>query len=51
MLAYSHIILENLPHISIQDNVINTFPVAFLDEFYSTGNLPSINLANASSHF
>lgn len=28
------------------DNVINTFPVAFLDEFYSTGNLPSINLAN-----
>ncbi|KAG1724705.1 glycoside hydrolase family 18 protein [Suillus paluster] len=28
------------------DNVINTFPIAFLDEFYSTGNLPSINLAN-----
>ncbi|KAG2119375.1 glycoside hydrolase family 18 protein [Suillus clintonianus] len=33
-----------------QDNVINTFPVAFLDEFYSTGNLPSINLANARTN-
>ncbi|KAG1882532.1 glycoside hydrolase superfamily [Suillus subluteus] len=29
------------------DTVIDTFPVAFLDEFYSTGNLPSINLGNA----
>ncbi|KAG1837407.1 glycoside hydrolase family 18 protein [Suillus subalutaceus] len=28
------------------DTVIDTFPVAFLDEFYSTGNLPSINLGN-----
>ncbi|KAG2336552.1 glycoside hydrolase [Suillus weaverae] len=28
------------------DNVINTFPIAFLDQFYSTGNLPTINLAN-----
>ncbi|KAG1803997.1 glycoside hydrolase superfamily [Suillus subaureus] len=28
------------------DTVINTLPIAFLDEFYSTGNLPSINLAN-----
>ncbi|KAG2064391.1 glycoside hydrolase [Suillus decipiens] len=28
------------------DDVINTIPIAFLDEFYSTDNLPSINLAN-----
>ncbi|OAX37590.1 glycoside hydrolase family 18 protein [Rhizopogon vinicolor AM-OR11-026] len=28
------------------DAVIDTFPIAFLDEFYSTGNLPSIDLAN-----
>jgi chitinase len=28
------------------DDVIDTIPIAFLDEFYSTGNLPSINLAN-----
>ncbi|KAG1724706.1 glycoside hydrolase family 18 protein [Suillus paluster] len=28
------------------DNVINTLPIACLDEFYSIGNLPSINLAN-----
>ncbi|KAG0701832.1 glycoside hydrolase family 18 protein [Suillus ampliporus] len=32
------------------DNVINTFPIAFLDEFYSTGNLPSINLANTCNN-
>ncbi|OJA13755.1 hypothetical protein AZE42_01538 [Rhizopogon vesiculosus] len=32
------------------DDVINTFPIAFLDEFYSTGNLPSINLANARTN-
>ncbi|KAG1818141.1 glycoside hydrolase family 18 protein [Suillus subaureus] len=30
------------------DTVIDTFPVAFLDEFYSTGNLPSIDLGNAT---
>lgn len=28
------------------DDIINTIPIAFLDEFYSTDNLPSINLAN-----
>ncbi|KAF9233637.1 glycoside hydrolase family 18 protein [Melanogaster broomeanus] len=28
------------------DSTINTFPIAFLDVFYSTGGLPSINLAN-----
>ncbi|KAG1863174.1 glycoside hydrolase family 18 protein [Suillus subalutaceus] len=32
------------------DTVINTLPIAFLDEFYSTGNLPSINLANARTN-
>ncbi|KAG2055292.1 glycoside hydrolase family 18 protein [Suillus hirtellus] len=31
------------------DTIIDTFPIAFLDEFYSTDNLPSIDLANASS--
>ncbi|KAF8436485.1 glycoside hydrolase superfamily [Boletus edulis BED1] len=31
------------------DNTIDTIPVAFLNEFYSTGNLPSINLANTCS--
>ncbi|KAG1809505.1 glycoside hydrolase family 18 protein [Suillus variegatus] len=28
------------------DAIINTFSIAFLDEFYSTDNLPSIDLAN-----
>ncbi|KAG1851191.1 glycoside hydrolase [Suillus tomentosus] len=28
------------------DTIIDTFPIAFLDEFYSTDNLPSIDLAN-----
>ncbi|KAG2094010.1 glycoside hydrolase family 18 protein [Suillus discolor] len=28
------------------DAIIDTFPIAFLDEFYSTDNLPSIDLAN-----
>lgn len=28
------------------DNSIDTFPIAFLNEFYAAGNLPSINLAN-----
>lgn len=31
-----------------QDSTIDTFPVAFLTQFYSTGNLPTINLANVS---
>ncbi|EIN13628.1 glycoside hydrolase family 18 protein, partial [Punctularia strigosozonata HHB-11173 SS5] len=29
-----------------QDNSIDVFPIAFLTSFFSTGNLPSINLAN-----
>ncbi|KAH7929192.1 glycoside hydrolase [Leucogyrophana mollusca] len=28
------------------DDTIDTIPIAFLDEFYGTGNLPVINLAN-----
>ncbi|KAG1804333.1 glycoside hydrolase family 18 protein [Suillus variegatus] len=32
------------------DTIIDTFPIAFLDEFYSTDNLPSIDLANASDN-
>ncbi|KAH0828837.1 glycoside hydrolase family 18 protein [Lanmaoa asiatica] len=31
------------------DSTIDTFPVAFLTEFYSTGNLPTIDLANTCS--
>ncbi|KAN0082356.1 glycoside hydrolase [Tylopilus felleus] len=31
------------------DDTIDTLPVAFLTEFYSTGNLPTINLANTCS--
>ncbi|KAF8552320.1 glycoside hydrolase family 18 protein [Imleria badia] len=31
------------------DDTVDTFPVAFLTEFYSTGNLPTINLANTCS--
>ncbi|KAG6820775.1 hypothetical protein H0H93_012039 [Arthromyces matolae] len=29
-----------------QDNAVDTFPIAFLNVFFSTGGLPSINLAN-----
>lgn len=32
----------------VQDDTIDTLPVAFLSEFYSTGNLPTIDLANVS---
>lgn len=31
-----------------QDDTIDTLPVAFLTEFYSTGDLPTIDLANVS---
>ncbi|KAG9309716.1 glycoside hydrolase family 18 protein [Chiua virens] len=31
------------------DNTIDTLPIAFLTEFYSTGNLPTIDLANICS--
>lgn len=40
-----------LIHCNAQDNTVDTFPVAFLTEFYSTGNLPTINLANVSHCF
>lgn len=30
-----------------QDDTIDTFPIAFLDQFFATGGLPSINLANS----
>lgn len=33
---------------NVQDDTIDTLPVAFLTEFYSTGNLPTIDLANVS---
>lgn len=32
------------------DDTINTIPIAFLNVFYSTGGLPSINLANTCSN-
>ncbi|KAL4063885.1 carbohydrate-binding module family 5 protein [Scleroderma yunnanense] len=32
------------------DDAIDTFPIAFLNEFYSTGGLPSINLANTCNN-
>ncbi|KAI6156537.1 carbohydrate-binding module family 5 protein [Pisolithus tinctorius] len=32
------------------DDAIDTFPVAFLDQFFTTGGLPSINLANSCTN-
>ncbi|KAI5987850.1 glycoside hydrolase family 18 protein [Pisolithus albus] len=32
------------------DNTIDTFPIAFLDQFFATGGLPSINLANSCTN-
>ncbi|KAJ3556869.1 hypothetical protein NM688_g1787 [Phlebia brevispora] len=33
-----------------QDDAIDVFPVAFMNEFFSTGNIPSINLANTCNN-
>ncbi|KIK15775.1 carbohydrate-binding module family 5 protein [Pisolithus microcarpus 441] len=32
------------------DDTIDTFPIAFLDQFFATGGLPSINLANSCTN-
>ena len=33
---------------AFQDNAIDVFPLAFVTSFFSTGGLPSLNLANVS---